>query len=73
MRIGCIAGDETQCDGCRRTLKHPERYLLLSNELTGEHQRLCTQCALDKGYAEYRKEKGEDILTFFTEESSGEQ
>ena len=69
MRIGCITGNEIICDGCGRSLKHPDRYLGLINDETKEMERLCTQCALDKGYAEYRKEKGEEILSFFTEES----
>lgn len=69
MRIGCITGNAIKCDGCGRGLKHPERYLCLDDEGTGEYQRLCAQCALDQGYAEYRKEKGEEILSFFTDES----
>jgi len=69
MRIGCITGNEISCDGCGRGMKHPERYLGLIDDATGEMQRYCTRCALDKGYAEYRREKGEDILSFFSEES----
>jgi hypothetical protein len=69
MRIGCITGVEIKCDGCGRNLKHPERYLCLDEDADGETRRLCTKCALDQGYAEYRKEKGVEILSFFTEES----
>jgi hypothetical protein len=29
--------------------------------------RYCVQCALEKGYAHYKEEKGEKTLTFFAE------
>jgi hypothetical protein len=30
-------------------------------------KRLCQGCSLDKGYAHYKEEKGEQVLTFFSE------
>ena len=67
MRRGCIAIGDVRCNGCRRTIKPPERYLFMSEE--GKMLRYCVDCCLNKGYAQYRKmEKGEQVLTFFTEE-----
>ena len=71
MRRGCIAIGDISCDGCGRTIKHPKRYLLIS-EVGKEEKRsyYCLECCLDKGYAYYKKaEKGEQILTFFTEQA----
>ena len=75
MRRGCIAVGDILCDGCGRTIKHPERYLVMSeednSELKGQKKTLsyCTDCCLNKGYAHYNKiEKGEEVLTFFIEE-----
>jgi len=70
MRIGCIAGSEIICDGCAKTLKYPQRYLLIEGEeavADGGPARYCIDCALAKGYAAKRVEKGEEILTFFTD------
>ena len=33
----------------------------------GKMVRYCVECAFKKGYAHYKEEKGEKILTFFTE------
>ena len=71
MRRGCIAVDDVLCDGCGRTIRHPERYLLMSEGDSEEGKTLCycVDCCLNKGYAHYKKvEKGEQVLTFFTEE-----
>ena len=71
MRRGCITVGDVRCDGCGRTIKHPERYLLMSEEGSEEGKTLCycVDCCLNKGYAHYKKmEKGEQVLTFFTEE-----
>jgi len=71
MRRGCIAVGDVRCDGCGRTIKHPERYLLMNEEDSeeGKTLRYCVDCCLNKGYAHYKKmEKGEQVLTFFTEE-----
>ena len=32
MRRGCIAVEQVQCDECGRTIKHPERYLIMDKE-----------------------------------------
>jgi len=69
MRRGCIAIGETRCDGCGRLLKHPDRYLIIEGEdvVEGEEGgtiRYCVDCCQEKGFAHYRMEKGERILTF---------
>jgi len=71
MRRGCIAVSNVRCDGCGRTIKHPERYLLMGEEDTKKRKPLCycVDCCLKQGYAHYKKvEKDEQVLTFFTEE-----
>jgi len=74
MRRGCIAVGDIRCDGCGRAIKHPERYLLMSEGDSTEEEekrvlRYCVDCCLKQGYAHYKKvEKGEQVLTFFTEE-----
>ena len=65
MRRGCIAISEVLCDGCGRIIRHPERYLLMDEE--GKTSRYCVECSLKKGYAHYKLEKGEQVLTFFPE------
>jgi len=72
MRLGCIAIGENRCDGCGRLIKHPERYLAIYDEEDieteqGKTVRYCVDCCLSRGYAKYRMEKGEQILTFFSE------
>ena len=71
MRLGCIAIGEIRCDECGRMVKHPERYLTIYDEEGAEAEpgkslRYCVDCCLNRGYAHYRTEKGEQILTFFT-------
>jgi hypothetical protein len=61
---GCIAVGEINCDNCRRLIEHGERYLLIE-EKEGEKSHLCVDCCLSKGYAVYKPEKGEKVLTFF--------
>ena len=65
MRRGCIAVGEVRCDGCGRIVRHPERYLLTDEE--GKASRYCVDCCLERGYARYKEEKGEQVLTFFPE------
>jgi hypothetical protein len=55
-----------------------ERYLATDvdekgNEVArgGKTARYCVDCCLKKGYAEYREEKGEKILTFFPGKEAG--
>ena len=72
MRRGCISLGEIICDGCQETIPYPSRYLVLEEkdgveDEEGETRRYCIECCLKKGYATYKEEKGERILTFFTE------
>jgi len=70
MRRGCISLGEIKCDSCDRTIPYLERYLTIDEKdgvevENGEISRYCINCCLEKGYAEYREEKGEQLLTFF--------
>ena len=72
MRQGCISLGEVQCDSCYHIIPYLERYLVVNEkdgvELEeGETSHYCVECCLQKGYAHYREEKGERILTFFPE------
>lgn len=72
MRRGCISLGDVQCDDCHRIIPHSERYLATDEEdgvevEKGKTSRCCLNCCLKKGYAHYRDEKGEQILTFFPE------
>jgi len=44
---------------------HCERYLAIAED-DGTTQRLCLECSLEKGYAQRRESKREEILTFFS-------
>jgi len=70
MRQGCISLGETRCGQCHRMIPHAERYLAIDEEEDtkvekGKIAHYCVDCALEKGYANYKEEKGERILTFF--------
>ena len=70
MRRGCISLGEVSCDSCQRVISYPERYLVINEENgieveKGPTLRYCVDCCLKKGYADYKMEKGEKILTFF--------
>jgi NAD-dependent SIR2 family protein deacetylase len=65
MRRGCMSLGDVRCDDCHRIIPHSEPYLVIEEE--GEELRLCADCSLKKGYAHYKEEKGERILTFFPE------
>ena len=72
MRRGCISLGEVQCDDCHRIIPHSERYLAIDEEdgvevEKGKTSRYCLNCCLKKGYAHYKIEKEEKILTFFSE------
>ncbi len=72
MRRGCISLGNVQCDDCQRTIPYLERYLVIDEKdgvevEEGEASRYCVECCLKKGYAHYRMERGEQILTFFPE------
>ncbi len=68
MRRGCISLGEPQCDECQRIIPRSERYLAIDEEEGGVEKGktayYCVECALQKGYAYYKEEKGERILTF---------
>ena len=64
MHRGCISLGNVQCDGCHRIVQHSERYLIIE-EAGGATLHLCADCSLEKGYARYKEEKGERLLTFF--------
>ncbi|MBC8476744.1 MAG: hypothetical protein H8D49_00220 [Dehalococcoidia bacterium] len=70
MRQGCISLGKVQCDGCKNTIPYAERYLLVDEEdgvevEGGKKACYCVNCSLGKGYARYREEKNERVLTFF--------
>jgi len=72
MRRGCISLGEVRCGGCQRIIPYPERYLAIEEkdgvaDEEGETAHYCVDCCLKKGYASYKIEKGETILTFFPE------
>ncbi len=72
MRRGCISLGEVQCDECHNTIPYPDRYLAIEEENgaeaeEGETHRYCIECSLKKGYAHYKDEKGQQVLTFFDE------
>lgn len=70
MRQGCISLGEVRCDGCQGMIPQSERYLAIDEEdgvevEKGKTAHYCVECALKKGYAYYKEEKDEKILTFF--------
>lgn len=70
MRQGCISLGMMQCDDCKIFIPYGERYLLIDEEDGAETEGrkrycYCLNCSLEKGYAEYREEKNERVLTFF--------
>ncbi|MFH1647077.1 MAG: hypothetical protein ABID71_05295 [Chloroflexota bacterium] len=70
MRRGCISLGEISCDKCHNVIPYPDRYLAIDEkdgleDDEGEMKRYCVECALKKGYAHYKEEKGERVLTFF--------
>ena len=63
MRRGCISLGNVECANCHRIIPYPERYLVVDE--TGETAvRLCIDCCLKKGYASYKQEKGQQVITF---------
>ena len=64
MRCGCISLGDIQCNDCHRMIPYLKRYLL-TEESDGVTLCLCVDCALNRGYAGYRPEKGEQVVTFF--------
>jgi hypothetical protein len=74
MRRGCISLGQVKCDDCQSLIPHPERYLAIEKE-DSTTERLCVDCALKKGYARNKMERGELVLTFMEEgvEEKGEE
>ena len=66
MRCGCVSLGDVKCDDCHRLIPYTERYLVVEEE-DGVTLRLCVDCCLKRGYAHYKVEKGEEVLTFFPE------
>ena len=74
MRQGCISLGKAQCDNCGVIIPYAERYLIINEEdgeetESGKKYSYCVKCCLEKGYAEYRDEKNEQVLTFFPGEN----
>lgn len=72
MRRGSISLGEITCEQCQRIVPHSERYLVTNEEdgvevEQGKTTYYCVECALQKGYAYSKEEKGETIITFFPE------
>ncbi|OGO29908.1 MAG: hypothetical protein A2Z29_05775 [Chloroflexi bacterium RBG_16_56_11] len=70
MRRGCISLGEIKCDKCGNPIPYPDRYLAIDEkdgveDDEGDTKRYCVECCLKKGYARYKDEKGERVLTFF--------
>lgn len=71
MRRGNISLGDIKCRECMAVVPHSERYLAIDEENGieveegGETGFYCVECALKKGYAYHKKEKDENILTFF--------
>ena len=70
MRRGSIASEEIECNQCQNIIPYAARYLAIDEEdgvevETGKVALYCLECALQKGYASYKEEKGERVLTFF--------
>ena len=75
MRQGGISLGNVQCDSCNRIIPHAERYLAVDEEngvevKSGQKSHYCPDCCLKKGYAAYREEKDERVLTFFPRENT---
>ena len=71
MRRGCIAIGVLTCSKCSRSIEHGERYLLIeSDDETAEKERICIDCCMDNKMAVHVMDKGEKVLTFFTEDLS---
>ena len=70
MRRGCISSGHVKCDDCQSLIPHPERYLAIEKE-DGTTERLCVDCALKRGYARNKMERGELVLTFMEEGVGG--
>ncbi len=70
MRRGCISLGEVQCDDCHRIISYLERYLVIE-ETEGSELHLCVDCCQKKGYADYKVEKGQQVLTLLASKLEG--
>ncbi len=71
MRRGCISLGEAKCNTCEKEIPIYARYLVVEEEGGNEVEKgkttnYCVNCAVKKGYAVYKEEKGEKTLTFFS-------
>ena len=76
MRRGCISLGEIKCDLCENVIPNAKRYMAEEEkDKSGKSQtkRYCIDCCVKKGYAEYREEKGEKILTVFPEKEANKK
>jgi len=78
VRQGCISLGKVQCDDCQRIIPYDGRYLIIDEEdgvevESGQKSYYCVDCSLKKGYARYREERGEPVLTFFPSEPQSPQ
>jgi len=76
MWRGSVSLGNIQCNECHRTIQYLERYLIIDEKDSEKGKKggtlyYCIDCCLKKGYARYRDEKGEQILTFFPEPTVG--
>ncbi len=61
---GLIATGEVKCDGCEKTMRHPDRYAYVSED-DRPVERLCEKCSSARGYLRKRKdEKGRETASF---------
>ncbi len=56
---------DIRCDNCQRLISYLEHYMV--DEKEGRPVRYCADCSVEKGFAHYRQEKKERMLTFFPE------
>jgi hypothetical protein len=66
MRRACLSLGDIHCDQCQRLIEHSEQYLIITEE-DGERKQLCADCSLEQGFAHYKEDKRERVLTFFPE------
>ncbi|MBM4461816.1 MAG: hypothetical protein FJ012_00590 [Chloroflexi bacterium] len=61
---GLIVTGEIICDGCGRSMKHPEKYAYVCEE-EQEPLRFCKDCSRAKGYLKSRRdEKGREVESY---------
>ena len=65
MRRGCISLGDVKCDDCHHIIQCTEPYLVVE-ETEDVTLRLCVDCCLKRGYAQYKMEKGEQVVSFFS-------